>query len=103
MYLTIRKYSGVTSVDEAVGRVEVGLLPYLRTTAGFVAYYAVKYEDGDIGSVTVYDTQANAEASGAGAMDWVRLNMHDLLPNEPTVYRGEVALHEFAKAAATSA
>lgn len=103
MYLTIRKYSDVKSVDEAVGRVETGLIPFLRTTAGFVAYYAVKYEGGDIGSVTVYDTQANAETAGAGAVDWVKTNLHDLLPNEPTVFRGEVALHEFAKAASTAA
>jgi hypothetical protein len=103
MFLTIRKYSGATSVDEAISRVEEGLVPYLRSTSGFVAYYAVKYEDGGIGSVTVYDTQVNAESSGAGAIDWVRSNLSDLLPNEPTILRGEVVVHESAKAASTSA
>jgi hypothetical protein len=103
MFLTIRKYSGATSVDEAISRVEEGLVPYLRSTSGFVAYYAIKYEDGDIGSVSVYDTQDNAEASGAGAVDWVRTNLGDLLPNEPKVFRGEVVVYESAKAVSTAA
>ena len=103
MFLTIRKYDGVISADEAVERVEKGLAPFLRTTEGFVAYYAIKYEDGDIGSVTVYDSQENAEASGSSAVEWIRSNLSDLLPNDPTIFRGEVVVHESAKAAATAA
>ena len=103
MFLTIRKYSGATSIDEAVKRVEGGLAPHLSTTTGFVAYYAIKYEDGDIGSVTVYDSKENAEASAVDAINWVKTNLSELLPNEPTVFRGEVVVHTSAKAAATSA
>ena len=103
MFLTIRKYSGATSVDEAIKRVETGLAPHLSTTPGFVAYYAIKYEDGDIGSVTVYDSKENAEASAVDAINWVKTNLSDLLPNEPTILRGEVVVHSSAKAAATFA
>lgn len=103
MFLTIRKYAGATAIDEAVRRVEEGLAPHLSTTPGFVAYYAIKYEDGDIGSVTVYDSKENAEASAEGAINWVKSNLSDLLPNEPTVFRGEVVVHTSSKAAATSA
>lgn len=103
MFLTIRKYSGATSVDEAIKRVEEGLAPHLSTTPGFVAYYAIKYEDGDIGSVTVYDSKENAEASAVDAIKWVKTNLSDVLPNDPTIFRGEVVVHTSAKAAATFA
>lgn len=103
MFLTIRKYAGATSIDEAVKRVEEGLAPHLSTTPGFVAYYAIKYEDGDIGSVTVYDSKENAEASAPSAIEWVTTNLSDILPNEPTIFRGEVVVHRSAKAAATFA
>ena len=103
MFLTIRKYSGATSIDETVKRVEEGLAPHLSTTTGFVGYYAIKYEDGDIGSVTVYDSKENAEASAVDAINWVKTNLSELLPNEPTVFRGEVVVHTSAKAAATYA
>ena len=103
MFLTIRKYAGATSVDDAIKRVEEGLAPHLGTTPGFVAYYAIKYEDGDIGSVTVYDSKENAEASAPSAIEWVKTNLSDILPNEPTVFRGEVVVHRSAKAAATFA
>ena len=103
MFLTIRKYSGATSIDEAIKRVEEGLAPHLSSTTGFVAYYAIKYEDGDIGSVTVYDSRENAEASAADAFNWVKTNLSELLPNEPTVFRGEVVVNASAKAVATSA
>ena len=103
MFLTIRKYAGPTSIDEVVKRVEDGLAPHLSTTPGFVAYYAIKYEDGDIGSVTVYDSKENAESSADAAINWVKANLSDLLPNEPTVFRGEVVVHTSAKAAATFA
>lgn len=103
MFLTIRKYSGATSVDEAIKRVEEGLAPHLSTTPGFVAYYAIKYEDGDIGSVTVYDSKENAEASAVDAIKWVKTNLSDILPNDPTIFRGEVVVHTSAKAAATFA
>lgn len=103
MFLTIRKYAGATSVDDAIKRVEEGLAPHLSTMPGFVAYYAVKYEDGDIGSVSVFESRENSESAAAGAADWVKTNLSDLLPNEPTVYRGEVVVHTSAKAAATSA
>ena len=103
MFLIIRKYSGATSVDEAIKRVEEGLAPHLGTTQGFVAYYAIKYEDGDIGSVTVYDSKENAEASAVDAIKWVKTNLSDILPNDPTIFRGEVVVHTSAKAAATFA
>ena len=57
MYLSIRKYAGATSRDELVKQIENGLVPLLKEFSGFIAYYAVDFEDGDIGGVSVYTTK----------------------------------------------
>lgn len=97
MFLSIRKYSGATSRDEAIKRVEEGLVPQIKESPGFIAYYAVDFEDGDLGSVGVYETKQNADNATEKAMIWLKTNLADLLPNEPTVFRGEVLIHAATK------
>ena len=65
MFLSIRKYPGATSRDEVVKRVEEGLLPQLKDYSGFIAYYAVDFEDGDLGGVSIYSTKQNADDATA--------------------------------------
>ena len=97
MFLSIRKYSGATSKDEVVKAVEEGLLPQLKETAGFLAYYAVEFDDGDLGGISVYSTREMAHKAVDTATSWVRENLAELLPNEPQVYRGEVLVHDIAR------
>ena len=97
MFLSIRKYPGATSRDEVVKRVEEGLLPQLKDYSGFIAYYAVDFEDGDLGGVSVYSTKQNADDATVKATEWVRENLAELLPNEPQILRGEVLIHDIAR------
>jgi hypothetical protein len=97
MFLTIRKYSDATSRDEAVKRVEEGLVPQLSESPGFITYYAVDFEDGDLGSVTVFETKEHSDRAAAQAISWVRENLAEILPNEPEVSRGEVLIHAATK------
>jgi hypothetical protein len=57
---------------------------------GFIAYDWVDAGDGVMMSTSIYEDQAGAEASTAGAVDWVSENLASLLPNPPQVTAGEV-------------
>ena len=93
MYLSIRKFSGATSREEVFKRVEEGLVPQLQKFPGFIAYYAVDFEDGDLGAVSLYETEEDAEKATVKGLSWVRENMAEFLPNEPTILRGDVVFH----------
>jgi hypothetical protein len=97
MYLSIRKYSGATSRDEVVKNVETGLVPKLKEFSGFIAYYAVEFEDGDLGGVSLYTTKETADDATEKASGWVRENIAEFLPSEPTILRGEVLVDATTK------
>lgn len=103
MYLSIRKFSGAADRDEVVRQVEEGLVPQLREHTGFVAYYAVEFDDGDLGSVIVFESKEHADSSMEQSLGWLKENLSELLPNEPQVHRGEVLIHEAAKSLGKSA
>lgn len=97
MYLSIRKYAGATDRDEVIRRVENGLVPQFKEMPGFVAYYGVAFDDGDLGGVNVFDTKENADDANRKVGGWVKENLAGLLPNEPAVHRGEVLFNAGAK------
>lgn len=103
MFLTIRKYSGVTSRDEVIKRVEEGLVPQLKDFPGFVNYYAIEFDDGDLGGVNVFESKEASEKATEKAVGWVKENLAEFLPNEPQIIRGEVLMQTAAKVIAKTA
>ncbi len=103
MFLSIRKYSGATSRDEVIKRIEEGLVPQLKEFPGFITYYAVEFENGDLGGVSVYETKEHSDNATEKAMSWVKDNLAELLPNEPKITRGEVLIHAANKGIGTTA
>lgn len=97
MYLNIRKYAGATDRDEVIKRVENGLVPKFKEMTGFIAYYGVSFDDGDLGGVSVFDTKENADNATENITGWVKENIAEFLPNEPAVHRGEVLFNTGAK------
>lgn len=89
MYVTIRSYAATGSVEEIVHQVEASILPMLKKHPGFHAYWAGRSEDG-VFSVSLFDTQANAEAAQDAVRGIVAANLTELLPQPPVVTRGEV-------------
>ena len=55
-------------------RAEEGILPILRSQPGFKAY-SVAVGDGEVLSMSVWDTQADAEAGSEVVAAWVAENM----------------------------
>jgi hypothetical protein len=90
MYVTVRRYEGVTDPSEAGRRVNEGFLPLISEIPGFVAYYWVNAGGGVMVSTSVFQDQSGAEQSNRTAADYVRQNLAPLLPNAPQITAGEV-------------
>jgi heme-degrading monooxygenase HmoA len=89
MYTVIRRYEGLTDADEVVKRAAEEFGPTLASRPGFQGYYLVKAGGGVIASISVFESQAEAEASTAAAADWARERLAELAPNPPQVTAGE--------------
>jgi len=89
MYATIRSYSATGSVEEIVSQVEAKVLPMLKSHTGFRGYWAGKTETG-VFSISLFDSQANAEAAHEMVRGIVAANLAELLPQPPVVTKGEV-------------
>lgn len=90
MYLSIRKYSNVKSPDAVIGKVEKELMPMLQGLPGFISYYATKFDDGDLGSVTMFASKEHADAASEKSFAWVKQNLSEHMPAEPMVLRGDI-------------
>lgn len=78
MHVVIRKLPKMQNVEEAARRAEAGLGPILKRQPGFVGYYIIQLEGGGGGSVSLFDTAANAKASHQAAVAWIKENLADL-------------------------
>ena len=90
MYVTVRRYEGVTDPSEAGRRVNEGFLPLISEIPGFVAYYWVNAGSGVMVSTSVFQDQSGAEESNRTAADYVRQHLAPLLPNPAQITAGEV-------------
>ena len=65
------------TAEEAADLARSGMLPIFKDQPGFVRYGVLKLDDGRIGSVSIWETHAEAEAAVAAAADFVKKNMAD--------------------------
>jgi hypothetical protein len=94
MYVTVRRYEGVTDPGEAGRLVKEGFIPIISEVPGFVAYYWVDAGDGVMISTSIYEDQSGAEESNSRAADYVQENLASLLPNPPQIAAGEVVAYK---------
>jgi hypothetical protein len=78
MHVVIRRLPMMQNVGEAARRAESGLGPILKQQPGFMGYYIIQLEGGGGGSISLFDTAANAKASNQAAMAWIKENLGDL-------------------------
>src|SRR5438105_3047268 len=69
--------SGMT--DEVARKAETGMLPIFRSQPGFVAYGIVKVSTDEAISLSVWETQQQAEKSVQVAATWVKDNIADMI------------------------
>ena len=94
MYVTVRRYEGVTDPAEAGRRVNEGFLAIISKVPGFVAYYWVDAGGGVMISTSVFQDQSGEEESNKLAADYVREKMASLLPKPPQITAGEAIAHK---------
>ena len=91
MYTAIRRYEGVQESREVVRRATEEFGPMLADKPGFGGYWVVDAGGGVIASITVFDTEQQAEESTQAAAGWVKENLTQFVPNAPQVTAGETA------------
>lgn len=91
MYAEIRKYH-MRDKAELVRKVRAEFEPMLKTHAGFVAYYVLDEEGDVMASISIFETQAEAQESNRLAADWVHSSIADLVKGPPEITEGEVVV-----------
>ena len=90
MYVTVRRYEGVTDQNKVARLVDEGFIPIISEMPGFVAYYFVDAGAGVMISTSVFEHKDAEEQSNFRAGQFVAENLASLLPNPPQVTAGEV-------------
>jgi len=103
MYLAIRKFSGVKDPEGILKRIETELVPQIRELPGFIAYYAVKFDDGSYGPASIFETKSNLDNALEHGRNWLKNNFADNFPNEPETISGEVLFGSVGKTIAKTA
>jgi hypothetical protein len=84
MYAVVRRYQHASALGQAMQARHADVEAVLRSVPGFVTYYAVLTEEGELATVTVCQDQAGTAESTRRAAEWVRANLPDapLAPSE---------------------
>lgn len=81
------------SVAEVVQRVKDTFVPSLATMSGFVDFYLVSLEHDTVSTISVFETQAEAQEANSFFMNWAKQELGALLQAPPELAIGEVAIH----------
>jgi hypothetical protein len=92
MFCTIREYDGITDTKQLITKVEGELLPAIRDMAGFHAYMVLDCGDGNVASISMFDTEEQANEANEQVAGLVEKSLGELAPNEPTITVGEVVI-----------
>ncbi len=76
MQARMATYSFSGDADDLARRAEDGILPILKSQPGFKGY-SVAIGDGEVLSLSVWDSRADAEAGSEVVASWVAENMAD--------------------------
>ncbi|EEF61223.1 hypothetical protein [Pedosphaera parvula] len=95
MFASIRRYKA-TAPAEAAQLVREGLLPFMGEIEGFEGYYCLDFGNGEMASVSLYDTRAGAEQSNQLAKEWGSKHTVSLVTEKAAPQVGEVVAHRLA-------
>ena len=94
MYVTVRRYEGVTDPSEVTRQVNEGFLPIISQVPGFVSYHFIDAGEGVMLSTSIFEHKSGAEESTWRAGEYIgEHGLASVLPNPPQVTEGEVVAH----------
>ena len=96
MYTAIRRLKVQPGVfDEAVRRVENGLVPLLRSMPGFVEFVGVQVGEDEGLTISFFETQEQAEEANKRSLAWAAQHLAPLAAGPPEIVAvGEVLLRK---------
>jgi hypothetical protein len=93
MFISVRKYCNVKSVEEVRKRVALEFVPLLKRNRGFLGYHLIDCrspETGDIvTAISMFETWEAALASNQSAKDFIRNRLAELIPQSAEAFGGE--------------
>jgi hypothetical protein len=94
LYVTIREYDGVRSIERLAARAAEHVMPVLRHTPGLRGHYvfATGQDQDRVVAVSMFDGRANAMAVSGLVIGIMREKAKDLAPNPPRVISGKAAV-----------
>ncbi len=91
MYSMIRKYYIIPgTAGEWMQRVQEGLVPLLQEGPEFLAHYDVEVRTDEVVSISLFETQAAAEASLPRTACWTLEHLTPLMQTFPEITAGPV-------------
>lgn len=91
MYAAICKYSIKPQfMHEVMQRIQGEFLHIISREPGFTAYYALQVRNNEVLTISVFETQAQAEGSTPLAFAWVNKNLAGFVQGEPETTVGRV-------------
>ncbi len=87
MYVSVRHYS-TPSAQEVMRQANNSFRPIISALPGFHAYYVFDSGNGTATSVSVFETQAQAEESNRQAAEWVKKTIPTLITGTPQIMAG---------------
>ncbi len=95
MYVTVRRYEGVTNQSEVIRHVNEGFLPIISEVPGFLDYSFVDAGEGVMLSISVFEHQSAAEESTWRAGEFIgEHGLSSAFPHPPQVTEGEIVAHK---------
>jgi hypothetical protein len=93
VYTVIRRYSLDSPTKAVRAALQRGYIEVACTAPGFIAYFAVEDEDGDLTTVAVFRTQADFEHFASAEANWIAQNLGVLLPAPEEAVSGATYVH----------
>ena len=91
MYAAIRQYSIKPKfINEVMQRIQGEFLHIINREPGFIAYYAIREENNEVLTISIFETQAGAEGSTPLALEWVTRNLAGFVQGEPQTTVGRI-------------
>ena len=91
MFISVRRYKvNPADVPEITKRAQEGFVSIMKGSPGFVAYYGVDHGGGDVATVSIFESQAQAEESNRRAAGWVKENLAEFIDSPPEIITGDI-------------
>ena len=91
MFISVRRYKiDPANLTEISKRAQEGFVPIMKGSPGFVAYFGVDHGGGNVATVSIFESQAQAEESNNRAAGWVKENLAELVDSPPEIITGDI-------------